>query len=259
MSGPGRPKALDDNTRKTVSSLVADGVSLREAAHFVDCDPKSIRREAQRNEEFRRELAKARSEACIHPLQTLRQAAKSNWRAALELMNRLDPARSGRQNSSVVTKREANQFLKDLFQIIENAVSSPRERRSVYKLLTVSMPPAMRRHWQGGTRRENMRQAMQAFDKSKDKEVAERCKRRNEFIDKFGPHLPWDLLGQLRDYSDVLDPEGLRVDRKHNRARLALANANGIADSKPEDGDETNNAPPPPDIDPQTSDFASPM
>src|SRR5262245_9602092 len=83
MSAVGRPRALDEDKQTTVCSLVAAGVSIREAADFLDCDPRSIRREAERNENFRRQLAQAKSDARIHPLETLRRAAKSNWRAAL--------------------------------------------------------------------------------------------------------------------------------------------------------------------------------
>jgi hypothetical protein len=35
---------------------VAAGASLRQAAHFVDCDPKTIRREARRNDDFADEI-----------------------------------------------------------------------------------------------------------------------------------------------------------------------------------------------------------
>ena len=89
MSDRGQPRALDDEKQKTVCSLVAAGASLRQAAHFVDCDPKTIRREARRNDDFRGQLAKAKSEANIHPLQTLQQAAKTNWRAALSWMEHI--------------------------------------------------------------------------------------------------------------------------------------------------------------------------
>src|SRR5262249_52462804 len=52
MPSPGQPKALDPDKQQTVCSLIGAGVSLRQAAHFVHCDPKTIRSEAKRNEEF---------------------------------------------------------------------------------------------------------------------------------------------------------------------------------------------------------------
>src|SRR5262245_9687846 len=98
MATVGRPRALGDDQQDTVCSLVAAGVSVRQAADFLDCDPRSIRREAQRNEDFRRRLAKAKTEARVHPLETLQRAAQTNWRAALNWMERFDPDRFARPN-----------------------------------------------------------------------------------------------------------------------------------------------------------------
>src|SRR5262245_18977628 len=113
MAERGQPRALNPDKHKTICSLVAAGASLRQAARFVDCDPKTIRSEAQRNDEFRSELAKAKSEAAMHPLETLHQAAKTNWRSALHWMKRVDPVRFDRSGASVLSKREANQLVVD--------------------------------------------------------------------------------------------------------------------------------------------------
>ena len=145
MSNPGQPKALDDKRQKTFCSLIAAGASVRQAAHFVDCDPKSIRREAERNDDFRCQLAKAKSEANIHPLQTLQRAAQTDWRAALRYMERLDPDRFARTDANVVTRRDANQFVAHLVESIERAVSSADERTTLFDLLTPAMPTPMRR------------------------------------------------------------------------------------------------------------------
>ncbi len=164
MSEPGRPKALDDAKQASVCSLVAAGVSLRQVAHFVSCDPKSIRREAERNDRFRAELARAKTEAKIHPLVVLRRAAQTDWRAALCWMERIDPDRFARPDATQVTKREANQFVRDLVESIDRAVSDPSQREDLFQLLSAAMPVAMRRRWDGGQARRRLQQVTRDFD-----------------------------------------------------------------------------------------------
>jgi len=244
MPAAGRPRALDEDKQATVCSLVAGGVSLRQAATFVDCDPRSIRREAERNDDFRRQLAKAKSEASIHPLQTLQQAAKADWRAALCWMERLDPNRFARPDASVVTKREANQLVSDLIAAIERAVCDPQQRADLYELLSAAMPVAMRRRWDGRGARRNLEQAMRDFDKKRDDEVKRRCKRRREFTGKIASYLPWELLRELGDYHDVFDPDVILADRAHAAARRMGASEkphdDGLSSGGPTNGGPTN-------------------
>jgi hypothetical protein len=214
MAERGQPRALDADKQKTVCSLVAAGASLRQAARFVDCDPKTIRREAQRNDDFRRELAKAKTEARMHPLETLRQAAKNNWRAALCWMERIDPDRFARPNASVVTKREANQFVADLIESIERVVSNPQERKNLFDLLAPAMPTAMRRRWNGPAMRRALEQMKSDFaqkrsaeDNRNEAERRERNLRRHALFIEIGKHLPDDLYEKLGRNGDLLDPE----------------------------------------------------
>lgn len=237
-SRSGRPRALNEDKRATVCSLIAEGASLRQAARLVDCDPNSIRREARRNDEFRRRLAQARSQASIFPLQALRQAARTNWRAALHWMERIDPQRFARPDSSIVTKREANQFVADLVESIERAVSDSRERTSLFELLSAAMPAAMRRRWDGHGSRRNLRQAMREFEKKKNEAVTQRCERRREFTARIGSYLPLELLRELGDYDDVLDPDIIRAD-------LALVTAGRTtAPDQPQHDGPANDSPP---------------
>jgi hypothetical protein len=214
MSATGRPTALDDDKQATVCSLVAAGVSLRQTAHFVDCDPRSIRREAQRDPEFRRRLAKARSEASVHPLQTLRQAAQADWRAALCWMERLDPERFARPNATVVTQREANRFVGDLIESIEQSVSNPQERVSLYEMLSTAMPAAMRRCWDGRRVRRQVEQSLRECNELKEAEEYRsrvekeiRHTRRLNLLFELKEALPYDLYRKLCRNDDLLDPD----------------------------------------------------
>jgi hypothetical protein len=220
MSDRGQPRALDPPKQKTICSLVAAGASLRQAARFIDCDPKTIRREAGRNDDFRRELAKARSEATLHPLETLYQAAKTNWRASVTWMERIDPDRFARPDASVVTKREANQFVADLLEAIERAISSPQERKTFVELLAPAMPTAMRRRWNGRAMRRAVEQAAQDFDNRKaeqdrreSREKSKRDCRRRNLWHEIGQWLPMELLKKFAQNEDLFDPEEVFTQR----------------------------------------------
>jgi hypothetical protein len=214
MSDRGQPRALDDEKQKTVCLLVAAGASLRQAAHFVDCDPKTIRREARRNDDFRCQLAKAKSEANIHPLQTLQRAAKTNWRAALAWMERLDPDRFARPDARLITQCEANQFALDLVEAIERAVSSAKERNTLFDLLTPAMPTPMRRRWNSRAMRRAVQRTTQIIENRKAEresrkcwEKAQRDLRRRDLWQEIGQWLPTELYQKLAQNEDLFDPE----------------------------------------------------
>jgi hypothetical protein len=249
MSAAGRPRALNEDNQATVCSLVAAGVSLRQAAEFVDCDARSIRRAAQRNDEFRRQLAKAKSEANIHPLQTLRQAAQTDWRAALRWMERLDPERFARPNATVVTQREANQFVSDLVESIERVISNDNERTGLFELLSAAMPAAMRRRWDGRRMRRNIEQVRRVCDLRKWEEnerkrakSEERDKRRREIFVEVARYLPLELRAKLSLNSDLLDPEEVFAQRPEASDHRTCAAAEPHHDARA-NGSPTNDGP----------------
>jgi IS30 family transposase len=162
MRQVGHPRVLDVAKQSTICALVANGVSVRQAAHFVNCNPKTVRREALRNDDFRLQLDKAISEAGMQPLDTLRRAANSNWRAALCFMERLETLQLVGRNAKIITQREANHFAVDLVESIQRAVSNPSERNDLFNLLSAAMPVAMRRRWNGQARRRGLAEAMNA-------------------------------------------------------------------------------------------------
>jgi hypothetical protein len=235
LSNPmsGQPKALDDAKQATVCSLVAAGISLRQAAYFVDCDPKSIRRQAARNDDFRRQLEKAKSEASIQPLQTLRQAAKDDWRAALSWMERIDPDRFTRPDASIITKREANQFAVDLVAAIEKAVSDPQVRRTLFELLTPAIPGAMRRRWSGTAMRRAVEQMNVELDHAQQRERCQRNDRRWKLFFQIRDHLPVELRGMLLENRDLLDPEEFFAKQPERAADKPRNNATNNASVDP--------------------------
>jgi hypothetical protein len=164
MPGPGQPKKLDHTKRAEVCALVAAGVNVREAARFVGCDRKTIHNEARRNHEFHRQLQQARSQAQVHPLRTMHEAAATNWRAAAWWLERLAPEAFAQPAAAVLGQREANKFAADLIEIIERVVSNPLERERLYELVTATLPAAMRRTWDHRQSRRKLERAMVYFD-----------------------------------------------------------------------------------------------
>jgi IS30 family transposase len=211
---PGRHTALDNEKRSAICSLVAFGVSLRQAANYIGCAPKSIRREIERNDEFRASLAKARSEARMQPLETLRQAAKTNWRAALTWIERLEPDHFANPTESIITKREANRFVDELIESIGQAVKDPGQRQDLFDLLRVAMPLAMRRRWEGdamGRAVDQMKLDVNERNRVKsvkeDKLEAARNRRRDTLFEEIAEYLPPDMRSKLWNNRDLLDPE----------------------------------------------------
>jgi hypothetical protein len=55
----GRPRKVDDATRRKICVLVSIGCDLRQVAHYAGCSYPTIRRETLRHPEFRRVLREA--------------------------------------------------------------------------------------------------------------------------------------------------------------------------------------------------------
>ena len=83
----GRPRALDVESKRSIAMLIVEGYSLEEAAAYMACDRKTIYNERRRDEHFDFSLRRAYSMRNMEPLNTIRCAAKTNWRAAAWLVD----------------------------------------------------------------------------------------------------------------------------------------------------------------------------
>src|SRR5688572_5137950 len=99
MNVTGRPCTLDPAKRAEICDLLAAGQSVRAAARTIGCDVKTIRRHAERDENFARLLRKAELRARKDPLKMLQRAAGTSWRAAAWLLERTDPQHYGKQSA----------------------------------------------------------------------------------------------------------------------------------------------------------------
>lgn len=83
-----RPRVLDEEKLELIRRMVAAGMSLTRTAEHVGCDVKTIWRHRRQHPEFDAELRRARVAADAEPLETVRRAAATNWRAAVWLLDR---------------------------------------------------------------------------------------------------------------------------------------------------------------------------
>ena len=83
---PGRPRKIDEAKRREICALIAVGCGIEAAARYVGCSAATVRRELDRDEDFRRAFASAELTCRIEPLRALRAAAATHWRAAAWLL-----------------------------------------------------------------------------------------------------------------------------------------------------------------------------
>ncbi len=89
----GHPTIFDDKLKGQVVGLVASGVSQRAAAQYVGVDHSTISKAIARDEDFARDMTKARAAARIQPLLEVVAASRKDWRAAALLLKRSPPER----------------------------------------------------------------------------------------------------------------------------------------------------------------------
>jgi hypothetical protein len=222
MSETGRPQALNDDKRAIVCSLMAEGASLRQAARFVECDPNSIRRDAKRNDEFRRQLEKAKSEAKMQPLQTLHEAAKTDWRAALKLMERLEPERFGPKSATIATKRDVNMFVGCVVEAIDKIVSNAWEREHLFEVVFAAMSASVRPCWEGHKPRGNAQQLIRTFERMSKSAVSERRWQGEQLYQDVARYLPPDLQRILDSNKHLIPFQESTPDESPDSARNRL-------------------------------------
>lgn len=139
MSNAGRPRVLDDVKRGKISALLSAGCGLAAAARFVGCSVVTIRREALRNEEFRRELREAEVRAQLVPLKAMQNAAQSHWRAAAWLLERANPDQFDRRRNVDCSPRQLHQVVDAIVQtVVEDVEDADLRDRICRRLLAAS-------------------------------------------------------------------------------------------------------------------------
>jgi tRNA-dihydrouridine synthase len=113
-----RPRALDDVKRREVCALISAGCGIAHAARYVGTSAITVRREAMRNPEFYNQLRDAELAAQVVPLQTLKKAAQTHWRAAAWYLERKHPNEFGRKDVERFSVEQVDAILADFYERI---------------------------------------------------------------------------------------------------------------------------------------------
>ncbi len=133
----GRPRVLDEPKRRQVCTLVSVGFGLDGAARYVGCAPSTIRREARRNAEFREQLRCADLACELGPLNAVRQAAHTNWRAGIWYLERMNPQKFGKRNVRYITPEQLEAFMEQMVTaVMGDNQDEAACRRAIRKLET---------------------------------------------------------------------------------------------------------------------------
>ncbi|MEX2093830.1 MAG: hypothetical protein WD971_14185, partial [Pirellulales bacterium] len=139
----GRERILDEGKQREVCALVSSGCSLQAAAHYVQCAPNTIRREAARNPDFGRRFREARLQAQLSPLQAMRKASASHWRAAAWMLERADPEHFSHRPHPAFRPKQARALKQDILAVLSAEIENPqllvRIRKQIRHLIDYSI------------------------------------------------------------------------------------------------------------------------
>ena len=132
MNPTGRPRVLADlEKRRTVCAMISVGAGIEAASRHVGCSTSTIRREAQRDEAFARQLQEAETAAELMPLRMVRQAAESQWRAAAWLLERICPERFARRPADSVAPDELKGLLDKAATVLVDECDDEAQRERI--------------------------------------------------------------------------------------------------------------------------------
>lgn len=133
---PGRHQFLDDAKCREICALVSFGCTLQSAAKHVGCSRATVHREACRNPEFAELLRCAERDSHLRPVNTLRNAASENWRAAAWLLERTCPEEFARKPANLVRIETVEEMVARFLDVIEAELSASPENQELCARLT---------------------------------------------------------------------------------------------------------------------------
>jgi len=161
-----RPRVLDEVSKREICALVTAGMSLNKVADYVGCDRKTIYHERRHDQEFDLRMRRAGMACHLNPLEAMRRAAATHWRAAAWLIERQDRQEAQRRASKAQLSRDELLELGDqVKEIIARATldpfATPQLQQTIENLfITAVASPTRRRPGpsrQGPTTQESIR------------------------------------------------------------------------------------------------------
>ncbi|MBL9163816.1 MAG: hypothetical protein JNL18_13880 [Planctomycetaceae bacterium] len=134
-----RPKVLTPERRRELVAYVSAGMRVEHAARYVGCSARTVRREADRNDQFRVDLAAAELAVRSDPEKLMGRAAGSHWRAAAWMLERREPHRFGRRRADSCGPRELEEICTTIMEVALAAASDDRARRELYLKMVAAL------------------------------------------------------------------------------------------------------------------------
>ena len=136
MSQLGRPKAIDETKRREFCALIAAGCGIRWAARYIGCSPRTVRREAIRNDDFHHQLRRAERAAQLAPLNAIKHASRRHWRTAAWFLERTCPERFSKHEPERIDRDDVVHFFEQLVELIKGAIPDGELRARIFHSLT---------------------------------------------------------------------------------------------------------------------------
>ena len=162
--GRGRPRALDNAKRREICALVAGGCTTKEAARYVHCSPRTIRREAARDPEFDANLRHSEMYAELSPLRAMQHAVATHWRAAAWFLERAYPERFARRNQNAWGLKQVRQLYSEVLNIIISEVVDPIQIHRIQKRMRMTFDYLLHTAGHGERTSRDIRLAIEYFE-----------------------------------------------------------------------------------------------
>jgi hypothetical protein len=131
----GKP-VLDAGKKQLIVGILHEGGSRRQAARIVGCAGSTITRTARRDPQFGLDILRASEMLEFNAVRTLNRVACQDkyWRAAVWILERLDPERFGLRPPNTLTVTEVKQVFHLTMKHLSAVLTSDQRRRAYEKL-----------------------------------------------------------------------------------------------------------------------------
>lgn len=127
--------------------MITAGCGMQAAARYVGCAASTIRREAQRNTQFEQRIRNAFLTAELQPLDTIRKAAGTHWRAAAWLLERTNPHRYGRYHLRELKPDLLEAYSEQLAELLVDEIEDTQTARRIIRQMQRIGQRAAREAW----------------------------------------------------------------------------------------------------------------
>jgi hypothetical protein len=120
-----RTQVLDDEKRNIIVALAGAGMRMHVIARYVRVDRATIVRHRQQNDDFDQRIRQAQAAAQLKPLEAMRRAAQTHWRAAAWMLEREERHAAERRARRVVSPAAEHQLCAELQILVHSADIEP--------------------------------------------------------------------------------------------------------------------------------------